>query len=353
MRIKYEDWSPKPDALRVIAQATDIAASYQAQGYDLTLRQLYYQFVARDLIPNQQKEYKRLGDIINKARLAGLFDWSFIVDRTRNIAGIGHYASARSRIRAIARYFPVDHWQDQPFYVEVWVEKEALAGVVGQAAEAWDAPYFSCRGYVSQSELWGAAQRLGRKVEEGKRVLVLHLGDHDPSGIDMTRDIQSRLNTFTTQDFLNRHADRWTEDTVSRHDIRREMRMTAGLAATDWRDAIEVERIALNMDQVEEYQPPPNPAKVTDSRFEAYQEVHGDESWELDALEPSMLDELIQSRIQEVIDFEKWQAREEEQERERARLQYAADRWDAIVAEYDENHPEPHPGLIDPDDDED
>lgn len=335
-RIKYEDWKPKADALAVIRQADEIARSYRQQGYDLTLRQLYYQFVARALIPNTERSYKRLGSIVNQARMAGLLDWSYIVDRTRNLAGVGYFETPDELVRGLADYYSVDHWADQDTYVEVWVEKEALAGVVQRAARTWGVPYFSCRGYVSQSELWGAGQRLGQKIEDGKRVLVLHLGDHDPSGIDMTRDIRDRLRTFTTQDFLNAHADIWTPPaTVKVSDIEREMKRKVGLSAVGIEDAIEVRRIALNMDQVDEYDPPPNPAKLTDSRVDGYIDRFGESSWELDALEPSVLDDLIQENIQGTIDFERWEVHDESERQERARLQYVADRWESLAEEYD------------------
>lgn len=343
-KIRYESWDPKADALEVIAQATDICRDYRSQGYDLTLRQLYYQFVARGLIPNTNQSYKRLGSIVNKARMAGLLDWAYIVDRTRNIAGIGSFGTPDEYIRGIADYFTVDHWVDQPYYVEVWVEKEALAGVVQRAANRFDVPYFSCRGYVSQSELWGAGRRIGRQLDQGKSVLILHLGDHDPSGIDMTRDIRERLELFTTTDFYEDNAggiyldegDEDDEGNITRSGVEAVKRAMAERTLFPDDDPIEIRRIALNMDQVLQYNPPPNPAKMTDSRVAGYIEQHGRQSWELDALDPSTLTDLIALHIDEVVDPELWDEHDEIQNRERARLSYVADRWQTIAAEYDD-----------------
>ena len=159
-------------------------AEYAAQGYDLTLRQLYYQFVSRDLLPNRQSEYKRLGDIINDARLAGLVDWEAIVDRTRNIRALSHWSDPASIVKAAANSFAVDKWADQPKRVEVWIEKDALVGVFEPVCEELDVPLFSCRGYTSQSEVWGAAQRLEKYLMADQEVVILHIGDHDPSGLD-------------------------------------------------------------------------------------------------------------------------------------------------------------------------
>ena len=72
----------RASSLAIIDQANEIIDEYQADGYDLTLRQLYYQFVARNLIPNSQSEYNKLGTAINNGRLAGLIDWDAIKDRT-------------------------------------------------------------------------------------------------------------------------------------------------------------------------------------------------------------------------------------------------------------------------------
>jgi hypothetical protein len=76
------------------------------------------------------------------------------------------------------------------------IEKDALVGVIEDVCRQWDVPYFSCRGYASQSEMWGAGQRLLERIRSGRKVQVIHLGDHDPSGLDMSRDIRERLATF-------------------------------------------------------------------------------------------------------------------------------------------------------------
>lgn len=134
--ICYEEKRFGADRLAMIAQANKIIATYSAQGYDLTLRQLYYQFVSRDLIPNKQSEYKRLGAIVSEARRAGLIDWDAIVDRTRNLQQLGTWDSPAEVLEEDARWFRYDRWESQPYYVEVWFEKDALMGVFKRADEA-------------------------------------------------------------------------------------------------------------------------------------------------------------------------------------------------------------------------
>lgn len=325
MRIRYEDWNPGPSARATIAQAEAICRDYADQGFDLTLRQLYYQFVSRDLLDNTQRSYRRLGAVINRARLAGLLDWNYIVDRTRSLHGTTHWPAPGAMIASAADSYRLDKWTDQPRRVEVWVEKDALAGVIGRAVDAHDVDWFSCRGYVSQSELWSAAQRHLRYITGGQGVTVLHLGDHDPSGVDMTRDIRDRLHQFLDSDWLNHHSGQFATDPVPVAEIRAALREHVG------GDPIEVRRIALNADQVRQYGPPPNPAKLTDSRASGYIAEHGRQSWELDALDPATLAALITAHIHTIRDAHAFTARAATEVRHRQLLQAASHRWDELV----------------------
>ncbi|MFE9684125.1 hypothetical protein [Streptomyces sp. NPDC006285] len=292
-RITYVPKTFTPAHQQLIDMADRICREYAEQGFDLTLRQLYYQFVARDVIANKQTEYKRLGSVINDARLAGLLDWDFIVDRTRNLRGQSHWDDPQSVINSAAYGYQTARWADQPYRVEVWIEKDALVGVIAGACERNDVDYFSCRGYTSQSELWSAAQRMIRYQRAGQKPIVIHLGDHDPSGVDMTRDISDRLALFGAN--------------------------------------AEVRRIALNMDQIEAHDPPPNPAKLTDSRATGYIREHGRSSWELDALEPTLLDRLIEDEIWAYRDADLWEAATDAMEGERTLLRQVAGRWDEVA----------------------
>ena len=277
-------------SLEIIETAADIITDYEAQGLSLTLRQLYYRFVAAAAIENTERSYKRIGSIINDARLAGLLSWEAIEDRGRELVSPPFWASPAAVLRSAARGFALDRWADQETRVEVWVEKQALEGIVGQAADSRQCPYFSCKGYTSQSAMWRAAMRHAAYAEQGQESVIIHLGDHDPSGIDMTRDITERINLLFGVD-------------------------------------VTIVRIALNRDQIDEYDPPPNPAKMTDSRFKAYANEHGDESWELDALEPAVLHELIVDTIDEYCDESAYMDVVYEEQRERERLLDIADRF--------------------------
>jgi hypothetical protein len=252
-------------------------------------------------------------------------DWDHLVDRTRNIRSVSHWENPADIIDTVSRQFRLDKWSTAPTRVEVWVEKEALAGVVQRAAERNDVAWFSCRGYVSQSEMWAAAQRLRKYIKAGQNVVLLHLGDHDPSGIDMTRDITDRLRTFMLRDWLNNEMEE-TSGQVKISSITNDMEKRC-----DGREWFSVNRIALNFDQIQQYSPPPNPAKATDARFAKYLEQYGDESWELDALDPATLDALIESEIDQIISPESWDARQMEEVTHRELLAKAAVRWGDVV----------------------
>ena len=183
-KIRYQKKSFRADSLEVIEQANAIIEVYAAQGFDLTLRQLFYQFVSRGLIPNKDSEYKRLGSIVNDARLAGLIDWEHITDRTRNLRGNAHWEQPQDIMRSAAYSFAINKWADQDYRPEVWIEKDALVGVIEGVCKTLDIDFFSCRGYTSQSEMWSAGRRLERYYLEGQTPVVIHLGDHDPSGIE-------------------------------------------------------------------------------------------------------------------------------------------------------------------------
>ena len=324
--LSYKEKRFSDSSLQVIAQAESICQEYAAQGFDLTLRQLYYQFVARGLIDNKQTEYKRLGSIINDARMTGKLDWDYIVDRTRHLRDLAHWNTPADIIEASAQSYRFDLWKNQAHRPEVWIEKDALTGVIEGVAQENDIPFFSCRGYPSQSEIWRAGQRMVRYLLKGQKPVVIHLGDHDPSGIDMTRDIFDRLHTFIMTD-----SRMW--EMAADHGWKDLYNYTEDLYGGEFPYAFEVRRIALNMDQVDQYDPPPNPTKLTDSRSEGYINTYGYESWELDALDPPVMRQLIQDEVETLRDDEIWAVDLELLAEQRRTLQVASSQWDRIVSE--------------------
>ncbi len=322
-RIPYRRIRFSPEIQAIIDKIVEIVDEYRAQDELVTSRQLYYRFVARNLFPaertwlrdangkwhrsdspeattNAEPNYKWLCGIIADARMDGQLDWEAIEDRTREPTIPKAWENPGEIINAVANQFRIDKWADQDYRVEVWVEKDALEGVVGRVAESLNVTSFSCRGYTSASAIWRAGQRLKEYAENGQTPVILHLGDHDPSGVDMSRDIRDRVMLFMDRE----------------------------------RDTLEFQRIALTREQITQYRPPPNPAKMADSRAQAYIDIHGTKCWELDALEPSVLRTLIEEQVRAYRNEKKFKAKVKEEQAHLVNLRRVADNWDEVVENF-------------------
>lgn len=249
-----------------------VLEEYRAQGYRLSLRQLYYQLVARDRIPNSLRSYKNIGNLVSNARQAGLIDWDMIEDRNRETAIPAHWDNPGHIVRAAADQFRIDKWESQPYHIEVMVEKDALSGVLEPVCRSLDIGITANKGYSSSSTMYEIGKRIYQRQREGKTICILYLGDHDPSGIDMTRDVRERLELYSQ---LYRQ--------------------------------VEVDRLALNWEQIEIWRPPKNPAKENDARYKNYVSRFGESSWELDAVEPAQLANLVREAVLARRDEKLWQ----------------------------------------------
>jgi hypothetical protein len=279
MREQFIEKNFGAEARAMISTINGILTEYVAAGYDLSLRQLYYQLVSRNIVENTERNYKNVGNVVSDARMAGLIDWDIIKDRGRETIQNPHWNSPADIMHTAATQFRVDRWENQNCYVEVMVEKQALEGVLIPVCSEWDVPFTANKGYSSSSAMYEASKRYLKRAEQDKELFVLYLGDHDPSGIDMTRDVDDRLEKF--------------------------IKVSLGRAENE--DAgLTVKRLALNMNQVEEMRPPENPAKITDSRAAAYIERFGGSSWELDAIEPRRLAALVYDAIKSIVDMKRW-----------------------------------------------
>lgn len=265
----YKEKKFNAQATTLLGHINGIIERYEAKGYSLTVRQVYYQLVSGNLIENNTTSYTSIQKLISEGRLAGLVSWTAIEDRGRNLQGYRTFDSPGEAVESVRSEYKIDMWKNQRFRPEVWVEKAALEGVIARICGELRVDFYATRGYDSQSQSWRAGRRFADYVSRGQIPIVLHLGDHDPSGIDMTRDNQERLSMFAGFNVM-------------------------------------VNRIALTMDQIRIYNPPPNPAKMTDARAKDYVENYGDESWELDALRPEVIHDLIRLEIMKLRDETAW-----------------------------------------------
>lgn len=295
MREVFDDIRLQVKTLVKLKQANAILKEYHDAGYIVSLRQLFYQFVARGLLENTYNEYKALGECLVTGRNCGVVDWDYMEDRVRNLTTPFAAENSFDMMRMSCDWFQMNPWLTQDTQVEVWVEKDAVFGVVHPICEEFRVPHFAGRGYVSVSELYSAGQRFSQFLAQGQTPIVLYLGDHDPSGINMADDLRGRIEKYT-------------------------------------REPVEVRRIALTMEQVERYNPPPNRTKEKDSRTAAYVAEFGTrECWELDALNPQDMVQLIREQITQFIEPEAWEVHFERERAEGDKLKQVRNKWERVV----------------------
>ena len=333
--------TPAPlDRPGIVAHALTIAREYDGQGLTLTLRQMYYQFVARGLIANGQKSYKRIGAALTAARYAGTFPIEWLEDRgrtvnagdaTRDDTDADDAMSTASRWLRSLPELTINRarWYGQPVHVSVWVEKEALAGIFEPTCNDLGVGWFACKGYPSVSSLRDWIRQVNRVVGpdpyfyaddddddadamdgRAERAIVLYFGDHDPDGWEIPRSCERNIAKLRQLDGLRGDFD------------------------------IEFIRIGLNMDQILTHNPPPFPAKMSSSRCAGYIEEHGtDDAWELDALDPATLRELIRENVEGYFDADVHAANREivDEVRDEVRRRVQAPGWAAsVIGEADE-----------------
>lgn len=244
----------------MLERINTILEEYRNDGYVLTLRQLYYQLVSKDIIPNNDREYAKLSNILKKGHMAGIVDWSAIEDRVR-VPKLPYWVrDVQHAIQDTIEQYRVDRMQGQQRNIEIWVEKDALSNVLFRVTSKYHIRLMVNRGYSSISAMYDAHRRL----RSGD--VILYFGDHDPSGKDMVRDIRERMEEFGRE--------------------------------------IDVRPVALTMEQIRRFNPPPNPARITDLRAKWYIREYGRTSWELDALPPRELIRLAEEAVEELIDLD-------------------------------------------------
>lgn len=270
MKICYRPHTFQNKQRELVELIDSIMTDYAQQSYTVTVRQLFYQLLSRGVIENIEKRYKSISKLIDTARLAGMLDWD-IEDRTRSFITRTRFADEKEAMVTLANQYHEDMWATQHYRPFVFIEKDALRGAIQQACYDYDVPLLSARGYPSSSVLHDFAKgALADALMAGQEPVLLYLGDHDPSGVNMPDSLAEKLSLYLYYE-------------------------------------VEVEVIALTLDQVRELNPIANPAKESDKRYPAYVKKFGfSQCWELDALPPAYLDKLVRDKVSEYIDAEAW-----------------------------------------------
>jgi len=247
--------------LDLLLQSQSIISQYEM----VTVRQVYYILVSRQTINNNLNEYRRVIRVLKNGRLAGLIKFDSIIDDTREAEKTPSWESIEDILNAAIDQFRSFWWRDQPYHVEVWLEKRALRRIFYPITNGYDVYLCTGGGYQSWSEVWAARARfLARK---GSDLKILYFGDLDPSGKDMPRDIRDRFKTLGFN--------------------------------------VDVIEVALTKNDIMEYDLPTNPSKKKDSRQDWYTNKYGiNYAVELDALPPKILSEKIRDAIEAECDLD-------------------------------------------------
>lgn len=301
-----------------------ICEDYDSQGYRLTLRQLYYQLVAKDYIPNHDKVYKKLSSLKDEVVYSGLVDWNIFEDRGRIPQRSYFEYSVEDALGRTKRSYALNKQNGQPNHIEVWTEKDAISDILSRVTRPLTIHLVINKGYSSSTAMYAAYDRFVDKLRDGKKIVILYFGDHDPSGLDMIRDINDRTLFFMNNGIqkdseLEEVIEAWTMDGSDMSDAcyayNHDEDCCREHSEGDYFDSsmaffkhhFKIVPIGLTMKQIEEYKPPHNPAKITDPRAKGYVKLFGQKSWEVDALTPPVMTKIVKDAIYDEMDQDTYQ----------------------------------------------
>lgn len=250
-----------------------------------TCRQLFYRLVSRGLIEKTEGEYNNtVIRLLSRMRLSNELPWTWVSDNTRWVRRASSHANLLALLEDCQNTYRRDMWRNQPSYVEIWCEKDALAGVLSEVTYGYDVPLYVSRGYSSLSFLKTAADSL---AAQDRDCYIYHFGDHDPSGVDIGKQIERRLREFAP-------------DT-----------------------AITFAKVAVTAEQIEALNLLTRPTKKTDTRSRTFV----GESVDVDAIPPSDLRQLCKDCIVQHIDADEWNQTCDIEAAERESFAAFAEKW--------------------------
>ena len=258
-------------SLELLDQVLKIIESYN---FALTLRQIYYQLVAKQIIPNQQKYYHQLSRLCVMGRNEGILPEEAFSDRLREVDRLSSWPDLNDFLSTVKRSYHKDKWENQDCYIEIWTEKDALRSVLTEVTYQYDVNLMVARGQLSRTEVYRTVERYKEKSD--KECFLYYAGDFDPSGLSIFESIKERISNFGTDILVDIFP--------TNHDIN-------------------FERIALTPEQIKKYQLPSDPAKQTDPNYKNFVKKYGDMVVEIDSLPPDELRNIVKSCIKRNIDY--------------------------------------------------
>lgn len=259
----------------------------------MTIRQLFYRLVSRSLIPNDKKHYQLVSRIMTKARDDGRCSFDAIVDRSRPAYSPSVWKDASGYGEAVKKSYRKDYWATQPNHVEIWVEKDAIVGSIEPTTDELGVTIRVGRGFLSTTKAHDIAERF-QGID--KPITVFYLGDHDPSGQEIERDLYDRILAYGSGYF-------------------------------------DLQRLAIHKADIKAFNLPPLRIKDRDMRASKFRAKHGDECVELDALPPDELRRRIQDAVSDLQDLDLWDRAIAVEQVELASIQDAARMWALPVAD--------------------
>ena len=277
-------------------QLIDRAVAVLEAEHPMTVRQLFYRLVSAGEIPNDRASYQLVSRLMTKARDDGRCEFDWIVDRSRPEYAPCVFADATEYARVMKRGYRKDYWKTQPWYVELWVEKDAIIGSIQDVTDDLGIVVRVGRGFLSTTKAHEIAEHFGsvRSSDLDKPINIFYLGDHDPSGRDIERDLKERIRGY----------------------------MASGFDLT---------RLAIHKADIRKFHLPPLKIKSSDSRSESFRKRHGEQCVELDALPPTELRRRIRDAVEHCIDSELWDRAVAVENAELSSIESFADQWSAVV----------------------
>jgi len=260
--------------------------------YAMTLRQLYYALVSISAIPKTEAGYGKLKRVIVDLREDGTIPWGWLVDHTRSVFAARTWDGIEGLLADSANLYRRDLMRQQDVAIQLWAESDSIGSVIAQVADRYTIPTFIGRGYAARGYLWSAAKDAVAAHGAGKTVVILHVGDFDPSGVDIFRDVEETLRVYSTAILVGRSVDHIRKYV----DVQGERESHSIEAITDWLD---FERLALTQDQVDQYSLPTRPPKASDVRTAKFT---GSGAVEVEALPVDALLGIVEQAIVEWID---------------------------------------------------
>ncbi len=237
----------------------------------MTVRQVFYRLVSIGAIAKSEAEYKQtVCRLLGEMRLDGTIPYGSIADSTRWMRKPQTWNSVEDALRETARLYRRNVWWGLGQYVEVWIEKEALAGVLSDVTSEYAVPLMVTRGYPSLTYLHAAAEAIVAQIRQGRAPTIYYLGDFDPSGVDIRRNVEQRLREFVSEiNFSNSFGAFFSSDFT-------------------------FQALAVFEEQIEAYRLQTRPTKQSDSRSRGF----GNQSVELDAIAPNELRALVREAVE-------------------------------------------------------